>query len=120
MRDPNCIFCKIVNNEIPSQKYFEDENFLAIFDIKPITPGHLVLLSKNHYVNINEMPENEWRQFVSLARQLAEKYIRENNLDGYNLLINQGEAAQSGVAHRPHCHIIPRTINDGLKIDPRG
>ncbi|MGE4554755.1 MAG: HIT family protein [Candidatus Paceibacterota bacterium] len=115
----DCVFCKIINNEIPSRKYYEDDNFLAIYDINPISKGHLVVFSKNHYFNVSEMPEKEWQELMRLVRNLAEKEIKELKADGYNLLINQGEAAQSGVPHRPHVHIIPRWFNDGLKIDPR-
>jgi histidine triad (HIT) family protein len=120
MLDPNCIFCKIIKGEIPSQKYYEDDNFLAIFDISPISEGHFVLFSKNHYANIGEMSEEEWQKICSLARDLAEKHVKEIEADGYNLLINQGEAAQSGIVHRPHIHVIPRHFKDNIKIDPRG
>jgi len=120
MLKDDCIFCKIIKEEIPAQKYYEDENFLAIYDINPISEGHLVLFSKNHTTNLSEMNEEEWQKIMSLARQLAEKEIKELNADGYHLLINQGEAAQSGVPHRPHIHIIPRRFGDNLKIDPRG
>jgi histidine triad (HIT) family protein len=119
MLKEDCVFCKIIKGEIPSKKYYEDENFLAIFDINPISEGHIVLFSKNHYANVIEMPKEEWEKICVLARNLAEKHIKEIKADGYNLLINQGEAAQSGVAHRPHIHIVPRHFNDGLKIDPR-
>ena len=119
MIDQNCIFCKIIIGEIPSQKYYEDDKLLAVFDIHPISQGHIVLMSKNHYANISDMPVDEWQGFISKAKELGEKYMIDNKADGYNLLINQGEAAQSGIAHRPHCHIIPRRLNDGLKIDPR-
>jgi histidine triad (HIT) family protein len=119
MGDNNCVFCRIVKGEIPAQKYYEDDNFLAIFDIHPISPGHLVVFSKNHYTNVSEMPEEEWKNLMSLVRRLAEEGMAKNHWDGYHLLINQGEAAQSGVPHRPHCHIVPRHFNDGLKIDPR-
>lgn len=119
MLDPKCVFCKIIKGEISSKKYYEDDNFLAIFDIAPITKGHLVVFSKNHYVNIGEMPNEEFMNLCLKARELAEKQMKEIGTDGYNLLINQGEAAQSGVPHRPHIHIIPRRFNDGIKIDPR-
>jgi len=119
MLDKNCVFCKIIKGEIPSNKYYEDENFLAIYDINPISKGHLVVFSKNHYENVKEMPEEEFKNLCLKARELAEKQMKEIGSDGYNLLINQGEAAQSGVPHRPHIHIIPRRFNDGLKIDPR-
>ena len=119
MLETNCVFCKIAKGEIPAKKYYEDENFLAIFEINPISRGHLVVFSKNHYSNTGEMPEQEWQKMCNIARDLAEKHIKEIKADGYNLLINQGEAAQSGVPHRPHIHIIPRKFGDGLKIDPR-
>lgn len=58
-------------------------------------------------------------KMMSLARRLAEQEMKELQADGYHLLINQGEAAQSLVAHRPHLHIIPRRFGDSFKIDPR-
>lgn len=119
MLDNNCVFCKIVKGEIPCNKYYENDNFLAIFDIHPIAQGHLVLFSKNHCANISEMPEQEWQEICKLARELAEKQMKELRANGYNLMINQGEAAQSEVAHRPHIHIVPRYFNDNIKIDPR-
>jgi len=115
----DCIFCKIIKGEIPAKKYYEDNNFLAIFDINPISEGHIVLFSKFHTTHLSEMAESEWKEIMSLARKLAEREKEELKSDGYHLLINQGEAAQSGVPHRPHVHIIPRRFNDGLKIDPR-
>ncbi len=119
MLEEDCIFCKIIKGEIPSKKYYEDDNFLVIFEINPISKGHLVVFSKNHYVDTKEMPEEEWQKICILARNLTEKHIKEIKADGYSFLINQGEAAQSAVPHRPHIHIIPRRFNDGLKIDPR-
>lgn len=119
MLEQNCIFCKIVEGAIPSNKYFEDDVFLAFFDINPIAKNHLVLISKNHYENILEMSDEEWADFMKRAKYIAEKLTKEINADGYNLLINQGEAAESLVKHRPHCHIIPRYFNDNIKLDPR-
>ncbi len=119
MLKDNCVFCKIIKGEIPSKKFYEDKDFIAIYDAQPIVPGHLVVFSKNHYDNISEMPTEEWFKFMVKVREIAEDEKRELVADGYNLLINQGEAAQSGIAHRPHCHIIPRYLGDGIKIDPR-
>ncbi len=119
MIDPNCVFCKIIKNEIPVKKYYEDDKFLAVFDIKPISPDHIVLMSKNHYTHTSDMPNSDWQEFILKAKELAETHLKEIEADGYNLLINEGEAAQSMVAHRPHCHIIFRKIDDGIKIDPR-
>ncbi len=118
--EKDCIFCKIIRSEIPSKKYYEDNNFLAIFDIAPIANSHIVLMSKTHYDNVGDMNESEWQSFMNIARMLAEKIVTEIGADGYNILVNQGEAGQSLVNHRPHCHIIPRFLEDGIKIDPRG
>jgi len=119
MIDPDCIFCKLAQNTIPSKKYFEDDSFLAFFDINPITENHVVCISKNHYKNAYEMAEEEWSDFMIKVKRVAEKLVKEINADGYNLMLNQGEAAESLVKHRPHCHIVPRYFNDNIKIDPR-
>lgn len=119
MIEQNCIFCKISQGIVPSKKYFEEEDFLAFFDTNPIAENHLVCISKNHYENVFEMSKEEWSDFMIKTRTVAEKLVKEINADGYNLLINQGEAAESLVKHRPHCHIIPRYFNDTIKMDPR-
>jgi histidine triad (HIT) family protein len=119
LTDPNCIFCKIIAGTIPAEKYYEDEGFLAIFDIQPIAPKHLLVFSKNHYIDIATMPLEEWLLLNTKARELAEKLKSELRADGYNYMIYNGEAAESAVPHRPHIHIIPRYFNDGLHLDPR-
>ena len=119
MLEADCVFCKIIKGEIPAKKYYEDDNFLTIYDIHPISEGHLVVFSKNHYTNTKEMPDDEFKALFVKAKEIAEKETEELGTDGYNLLVCQGEAAQSSVPHRPHIHIIPRRLGDGLKIDPR-
>lgn len=119
LTDPNCIFCKIIAGKIPANKYYEDNSFLAIFDIQPIAPNHLLIFSKNHYTSTKEMPEEEWLLLHTKARELAEKLTSELHADGYNYMIYNGEAAESGIPHRPHIHIIPRYFKDGLHLDPR-
>ena len=115
----DCVFCDIVNGDIPCTKYYEDERFLAFFDIKPICEGHLILISKNHYDNVQDMPEDEFRDFMVLGRELAVKLMEEKEMEGYNLLVNQGEAGESLVCHRPHLHILVRRKGDSVKLDPR-
>lgn len=118
--DPNCVFCQIIKGQIPSTKVFEDEGFLAIKDIHPITLGHTVVFSKNHYAHIEEMPEEQRGQLFNIAIKVANQVVKEVDAQGYNLLVCSNEVAQSGVAHRPHIHVIPRKVGDNLKIDPRG
>ncbi len=59
MTKEDCIFCKIIESIIPSEKYYEDDGFLAIFDINPISKNHIVLMSKNHYENVSQMDNEE-------------------------------------------------------------
>lgn len=117
--DQSCVFCQIIKGDLPSTKVFEDDNFLAIKDIHPIAVGHTVIFSKNHYVNMEEMPEEQRGQLFNVAIKVADQVVLEVDAQGYNLLTCSNEAAQSGVAHRPHIHVIPRKVGDNLKIDPR-
>lgn len=118
-RDPNCVFCKIVAGEIPASTVFQGEGVRAIKDIKPISEGHTVVLSDNHYPDTAAMPDEERGRIFNKAVETAEKLKTELGADGYNLLVCEGEAAQSSVPHRPHIHIILRRKGDGLHIDPR-
>ena len=57
MKKDNCIFCKIINGEIPSHVLYEDEQFKVILDVNPATKGHALILPKEHYANLYELPE---------------------------------------------------------------
>lgn len=116
----DCIFCKIVSGQVPAVKVYEDEDVLAIKDIQPISTGHIVIFSKKHFEHTGQLPAEDQGYLFQKAVESAEKIKAELNADGYNLLVCEGEAAQSAVKHRPHIHIIPRRFGDGLKIDPRG
>lgn len=114
-----CVFCKIIKGEIKADFFFKGDAILAVKDIKPITLGHTVVFSKNHYTNTVNMPSKERAKLFNKAVTLAEKLKKELKAQGYNLLICQGQAAESGVPHRPHIHIIPRRAGDNFHIDPR-
>lgn len=111
-----CIFCKIINGEIPSKKVYEDENVLAILDISQATKGHTLVLPKKHYANLLEIPTNEYINVMTRAKELAQKITTNLNADGCNILNNCKEAAGQTVLHY-HVHIIPRYNNDDLKIE---
>lgn len=115
-----CIFCRIVVGEVPSTKVFEDNEILAIKDINPISTGHIVIFSKKHFEETARLPSDDLGDLFKKTVELAEKIKAEEKADGYNILLSEGEAAQSAVPHRPHLHIIPRKFGDNLKIDPRG
>lgn len=106
-----CIFCKIINNEIPSYKVYEDENFLAFLDISQATKGHTLVVPKKHYANIFEMPEDS--AIFSIVTKLAKAIKEATNAEGVNILNNNGAAAGQTVEHF-HIHIIPRYKDDKI------
>ena len=111
MKDVNCIFCKIASGEIPSATLYEDENFRVILDVGPASKGHALILPKDHYANINELPEEIVAKAFVLAKQMAARLTAALDCDGFNILQNNGETAGQTVFHF-HIHLIPRYQND--------
>lgn len=106
MKD-NCIFCKIINGDIPSRRIYEDENFVVMMDVSPASKGHSLLLPKEHYANVFEMPDELLEELLKVAKKVAAQMKEALQADGINLLQNNGEAAGQTVFHY-HMHLIPR------------
>ncbi|MED9904424.1 MAG: HIT family protein [Lachnospiraceae bacterium] len=115
MKKEDCIFCKIANGEIPAKTLYEDENFRVILDLGPATRGHALILPKEHYKNIYELPEETAAGVMKLAKKMAIRMTEKLRTDGFNLMQNNGEAAGQTVMHF-HLHLIPRYENDGQYI----
>ncbi len=113
--DNDCIFCKIANGEIPSNKIYEDDYFLVMLDINPASNGHAVLLPKTHAANIYELPDEYLEKALKVAAKCAAAIKKATNCDGINILQNNGEVAGQTVFHF-HIHIIPRYVNDSVNI----
>ena len=107
MRDDNCIFCKIANGDIPSKTLYEDDECRVILDLGPATKGHALILPKNHYANLFELPENEAEHVMVVAKRMAGRMMEKLQCDGFNLVQNNGETAGQTVFHF-HMHLIPR------------
>ena len=115
MKDDNCIFCKIANGEIPSRTICEDEKFRVILDNGPATRGHALVLPKEHFANLFELPE-EWAADAAKMAQKAAALIKDKmGADGMNIVQNNGETAGQTVLHY-HIHVIPRYKGDGQNI----
>lgn len=112
MLDADCIFCKIAAGEIPSKTIYEDEQFRVILDISPAAKGHALILLKEHYANLYEIPEEVAADAMKLAKRLVKKMTDVLQCDGFNLVQNNGEIAGQTVFHF-HMHLIPRYKNDG-------
>lgn len=115
MTDQNCIFCKIANGEIPSKTLYEDEQFRVLLDLGPATKGHALILPKNHYKNLYELPDETAADVMKLAKKMAVQMTQRLGCDGFNLVQNNNEAAGQTVFHF-HMHLIPRYEGDGQHI----
>ena len=111
-----CIFCEIVNGNIPSKKIYEDENIISILDISQTTKGHALVIPKKHYDNYMQMPEDEFANLMKVVQIVSKKIISNLEAKGCNILINTNEIAGQTVMHT-HVHIIPRyDENDTIDI----
>lgn len=111
----DCIFCKIASGEIPSRTIYENEHFRVILDNAPATKGHALVLPKDHYANIYEIPDETAAEAFQIAKKIGTMYRDKLGTAGLNLIQNNGEAAGQTVPHF-HLHIIPRYENDGQHI----
>jgi len=101
-----CIFCKIINKEIPSEIIYEDDNFLAFKDIHPIAPVHVLIIPKNHIETINDLKNEDGElmgKMIIAARDIAKKQGIADN--GYKLLFRVGQHGGQEVEHI-HLHLI--------------
>jgi len=110
MSDPNCIFCKIVAGEIPCQKIYEDDDFLAFLDINPVQPGHTLLLPKEHYEYVFDIPSASYTALWLKAKELAPAIQAARSAKRVGVFV-EGFAV-------PHTHIHLVPINNGDELDP--
>ena len=113
----NCIFCKILRNEIPSSTVYEDDKFRAIMDISPVAKGHVILLAKEHAANLLEADDDLLSAALPAVKKVAKAVKKTVGCDGINVLQNNGEEAGQTIFHL-HIHVIPRNKEDGVKLPP--
>ena len=113
----DCIFCKIVKGEIPCQKVYENDKIFAFLDIMPVNKGHTLIIPKEHYPALLDLPDDVLAEIAKAAKKVSKAVVRATGADGFNIGQNNGEAAGQAVFHF-HMHIIPRFNNDGLKAWP--
>lgn len=105
--DPNCIFCKILNNEIPAAKVYEDEHVLAFMDISQVTKGHTLVIPKTHLENVYELDSETAGHLFSVVPKIANSIKKQLNPIGMNIVNNNGKDAGQAVFHY-HLHLVPR------------
>ena len=111
----DCIFCKIINGEIPAVKVLDEELVVAFMDINPSSKGHMLVVPKNHAENIFEIPESDLAALIKAVKRCAKAVKEALNAEGITILQLNGKASNQIVPHL-HIHIIPRWKNDGLSI----
>ena len=111
--DPNCIFCKIIAAEVPAAVVYEDDSIVAFLDIGPLADGHLLVIPREHYTRLTDVPLESCAQIASVLPLLGRAALEVTKAEGFNVLLNQGAVAGQAVPHI-HFHIIPRKKDDQL------
>lgn len=110
-----CIFCKIIDGEIPSTTIYEDDVVKCILDLSQAGVGHTLVIPKKHFANVLEIDPDTFAYAMKIAKKIAEALKKTFNCDGINILNNCGEAAGQTVFHL-HIHVIPRFFNDTVDV----
>jgi histidine triad (HIT) family protein len=113
--DPNCIFCKIVAGELPSQIVDEDERTIAFMDIAPATRGHVLVIPREHSADLLSIGAEDLHAVADASQRLASRIKERLGADGINLVNSCGSAAWQTVFHF-HVHVIPRYDGDPLRL----
>lgn len=100
----DCIFCKIIKGEIPTNKVYEDETVIAFNDIEPQAPVHILIIPKEHIASAAEINESN-STLIAYVFEVAAKIAKEKNLDGFRIVNNCGDSAGQTVKHI-HFHLM--------------
>lgn len=111
-----CIFCQIIAGKVQSKKIFEDDKCLAVLDINPANPGHVVLMPKEHYAIMPLIPEEELGHLAMVSKSLSHVLLNSLKAEGTNIFIANGIAAGQRAQHFM-IHIIPRKEGDGVGMN---
>jgi histidine triad (HIT) family protein len=111
----SCVFCAIVAGEAPAIRVHEDDNYLAILDIRPFTRGHTLVVPKRHTVDLTDTPPQTLAEMVTIGQRIARAARATELADATNIGINDGRAAFQTVRHI-HLHVLPRRNGDKLSV----
>lgn len=116
MLKENCVFCEIITGKIDSYKVYENDDVYAFFDNNPINEYHTLVIPKNHYQDIFDIPEEELSAVIKATKKIAELYKEKLGVNNLQIFSNSGVKAQQDVFHF-HMHLVPREENDGNDIN---
>jgi histidine triad (HIT) family protein len=115
--DGECVFCDIVRGQAEASVVHEDDSVTAFMDLRPVTPGHLLVIPKVHAVGLEDLAEPDGARVWAAAHRLA-RALRRSDLrcEGVNLFLADGKAAFQEFFH-VHLHVIPRFAGDGVRLE---
>ena len=113
-----CVFCEIIDSNIPAYKIYEDEDLLVILDRFPKNLGECLVITKQHFNNLFDLDPALGAKIFDISRRVAMRIKDAYDIDGLNLLQNNGEAAGQQIPHF-HLHVMPRYEADGVAFKGR-
>jgi histidine triad (HIT) family protein len=114
--DPDCIFCKIAGGEIQAEIVHQDEACVAFMDINPLAEGHVLLIPREHYATVGEIPAELAGVMLGNLPAVARAVQQASGCEGFNVLQNNGKVAHQEVMH-VHFHVIPRNSGDEFRFN---
>lgn len=111
----DCVFCKIVKGEIKSWKVYENESVYAFFDINPVNEYHTLVIPKNHYESIFDLPTNDLKEVMVVVKELVTLFSSKLGIRNVQIVNSSGSEAQQDVFH-VHFHVVPRKTGDNQDI----
>src|SRR3989338_8925374 len=108
-----CIFCQIISGKVQSKKVYEDGDVIAILDVNPANPGHILIMPREHYSIMPQMPDDEIGHIFMVAKALSNASLRALEVQGSNIIVANGVAAGQRAQHFM-AHLIPRKENDNI------
>jgi histidine triad (HIT) family protein len=115
VRDPDCIFCKVIAGEIPGEVVDSDDRTLTVMDINPATRGHVVVMPREHAADLLSVSDEDLAATMAAVRRIMARMRETLEPDGFNVLNNMGRAAWQSIFHF-HVHVIPRYRDDPLQL----
>ena len=115
----DCVFCRIAAEEISSYKVYEDDKIKAFLDILPISPGHTIVIPKEHAADVEDLTDEALCAMTIAMKKIGKAMMEGLGVKGYSIFLDNKDAANQHVAHA-HFHVVPRKEGDGLGRWPQG
>ncbi len=108
IKDENCVFCKIVSGDIPAHKLYEDENVFVFLDINPTREGHALVIPKDHYIYIEDMPDNLYSELMLIVKKFKTIYKKIFNTPQVGFFVSGWDVSHA------HVHVLPMEVSTDI------